>query len=498
MGERLPVIYVRGFGGGQSGIDRAVDDPFYGLNEGSTHIRVGDRGTPRFYQFEGPLVRLLLEQGYRPLVGGGQEALLLDSADESLEPTSVWVYRFYDKNAATFGAEPAPYRIEESAEGLAAYIELVLRKTKGADRVNLVAHSMGGLICRSALQRYLVHPERTVSKLVTIGTPHGGIDPTLGGSIGDWVMDRFGPNGADIFQPRRMKEYLLPEGDDGAGSTDPRTGDWDPRRLVGDFPVSRVLSIVGTNAHDYEVAHGLSRTAMGPQSDGLVAVRNAYVRGSARAYVHRSHSGRYGLVNSEEVYQNLRRFLFGSLRVELGFRDLDLDRTSGRVWQAEARLAVRGIPVLMHEQTAANFCPIDLAAEEEKRPTPTAPMPLVTTFLHTSDRAFMRYALQLKVISLEQRGGVFGFFDHLEQTADWEDTLVVDVKTNDEGLAEEVRWQWNSALAGRIAERPLLEHRLEWEPGRADNWKPSIPLPDLGRQVLGAQAALELAVSRWE
>jgi hypothetical protein len=35
-----------------------------------------------------------------------------------------------------------------------------------------------------------------------------------------------------------------------------------------------------------------------------------------RAYVHRSHSGYYGIVNSEEGYQNLTRFLFGDARVD--------------------------------------------------------------------------------------------------------------------------------------------------------------------------------------
>jgi hypothetical protein len=38
--------------------------------------------------------------------------------------------------------------------------------------------------------------------------------------------------------------------------------------------------------------------------------------------VHRSHSGHYGIVNSEEGYQNLIRFLFGSLRVD-GILDID-------------------------------------------------------------------------------------------------------------------------------------------------------------------------------
>ncbi|MCA9297471.1 MAG: hypothetical protein KDA28_00310, partial [Phycisphaerales bacterium] len=34
------------------------------------------------------------------------------------------------------------------------------------------------------------------------------------------------------------------------------------------------------------------------------------------AFVHRSHSGHYGIVNSEEGYQNLSRFLFGDVRVD--------------------------------------------------------------------------------------------------------------------------------------------------------------------------------------
>jgi pimeloyl-ACP methyl ester carboxylesterase len=499
MGERLPIIYVRGFGGGQSGIDKVVDDPFYGFNEGSTHIRVGAQGRPQFYQFEGQLLRLMLEQGYKLYVAGGQERRLLDAADEELEPASVWVYRFYDPNAGTFGREPKPYRIEEAAEGLAAFIELVLHKTRDARRVNLVAHSMGGLICRSALQRYLPEPATVVSKLFTIGTPHGGIDPELGGAIGDWLIDKFGPNGSDIFQPRRMKEYLLPEGYDGAAETNAKTGRWDPRRMVGTFPVTRVLSVVGTNPTDYDVAFGLSAKAMGPQSDGLVAIRNAYVRGSARAYVHRSHSGRYGLVNSEEVYQNLKRFLFGTLRVELGMRNIDFERDSDRVWQADARLAVRQLPVLMHEQTADHHCPVDLNAEAEARPTPMAPLPLVTTFLLPGKREFARYALHLKVISLDQKGGIFGFGDHLEQIADWEDTLVVDVAVREDGLVEEVRWQWNSELPGRIADKEVLDHKLEWQPASDDeSWRPEVPLSSMGKRLLGDDAALALSVALWD
>ena len=44
------------------GIDTQTDDPFYGFNLGSTHVRVGARGEPTFYQFESPLLRLMLEE----------------------------------------------------------------------------------------------------------------------------------------------------------------------------------------------------------------------------------------------------------------------------------------------------------------------------------------------------------------------------------------------------------------------------------------------------
>ena len=37
----------------------------------------------------------------------------------------------------------------------------------------------------------------------------------------------------------------------------------------------------------------------------------------AKAFVYRAHSGSFGIVNSEEAYQNLTRFLFGDIRVDV-------------------------------------------------------------------------------------------------------------------------------------------------------------------------------------
>jgi hypothetical protein len=93
------------------------------------------------------------------------------------------------------------------------------------------------------------------------------------------------------------------------------------------FPSGRVFSMVGTNRHDNQAAAGLARTFLGHGSDGLVRIENATLRGlnadgslgayCAKAFTYRAHSGYFGIVNSEEAFQNLTRFLFGDVRVDL-------------------------------------------------------------------------------------------------------------------------------------------------------------------------------------
>jgi hypothetical protein len=171
MAEKLPIVYFRGFAGATSGINKAVADPFYGFNEGSTHVRVGGDGEPIFYQFESPL--LLLDEDYEILVDGGQLAYL--ERHDKVAANSIWIHRFYDVSASTWGHKPEDYRLERAAEDLFGLIETLQTKT-GAPWVHLVAHSMGGLICRCLLQKIIPdqRPGRTatdyVDKLFTYAT----------------------------------------------------------------------------------------------------------------------------------------------------------------------------------------------------------------------------------------------------------------------------------------------------------------------------------------
>ncbi|GGQ68460.1 esterase/lipase family protein [Streptomyces asoensis] len=496
---KLPIVYVRGFAGGPSGIDKAVQDPFYGFNEGSTHVRVGADDRPAYHQFESPLLRLHLDHGYRILVQGGQEAYL-ETHDE-IPSDSIWIHRFYDASASTWTTRPREFRLEDAARDLLRLVRTI-REKSGAPRVHLVAHSMGGLICRSLIQKVLPDlgedPADHVDKFFTYGTPHGGIAFDVGFGLVERLMDATGISGADIFAHRRMYEYLTPDAlrEDG-GPPD----DWDPRTMPdGVFPPERIFCLVGTDPADYDVAHGLSSRAVGVRSDGLVQIDNAQVPGAQRAFVHRSHSGGYGLVNSEEGYQNLRRFLFGDLRVQAELVGLRPPAGRGGTrWQAEVRLAVRGLPSVMHEQLAAHWCPIQLPQPRDDG-TAAEPVPLAVTFLDSgaprpADSPTLRYALHLRILSLRERDGILRFTEHLEQTADFADILVVDVGPAQTGPGVWV--VWNSDLPGAIWEhRPTGTPCGDEEPS-AGVWRARVPLPGTAAPILGPDAGVRLTVTPW-
>ena len=320
-----PIIYVRGFAASQAEIEATVADPYMGFNLGSTKARMAWTGDVKRYFFESPLVRLMSDHGYEDVFVDGEDLLTVDRPDAVIPYRSVIIYRYYDEASKDFGTGETP-PIERFARGLDALI-LRLREKVCANpanaikpedfRVYLVAHSMGGLICRSFLQNTQLgsaEARAVVDKLYTYATPHNGIDMRIVRNVPGWLT--FGD--INNFNRDRMAGYLgLPPADDVS--------------VVTNFPPERIFNLVGTNPRDYDAGGGLSAWAAGDASDGLVRIENATTHGpgpdgvdvsSPRAFVHRSHSGPYGVVNSEEGYQNLTRFLFGTLRVD-GILDID-------------------------------------------------------------------------------------------------------------------------------------------------------------------------------
>ena len=530
--DRFPIVYVRGYAGTTSGIDVQVDDPFYGFNKGGTHIRVGGSGDPMFYQFEGPLLRLITENGYALPVHGNQRQLL-DSSGETLAAASIWVHRFYDSAATTFSAPHQEnwferlehkihrdvtadgFNLENAATDLYDLVERVLERTD-TRRVYLVAHSMGGLVARCMMQKVCRTPRRDaagnttprrpareiVDKLFTFGTPHGGIATDLGAV--NKAMEMFGPAGADIFSPRKMYGYLTP----GAtfGDLPPEPDAWDPRSMPDEvFDVDRIFCVVGTDPTDY----GPSRLVVGPKSDGLVRIENAYVKGAHRAFIYKSHSGSYGEVNSEEGYQNLQRFLFGRWAVSLSFAGLPAPTPpDGTTWQADMRLAIRGLPVVVSEQQAEHWCPIILTKElTAQTDSADAPIPIVSTFLleteppkpdhpDNADSGLCRYVVTLRVYHTVQKNGGFDFRDHLEQVSDWADSLIVDVGPRPGGGLG--AWTgWNAEVLGTNDTVPRMPDELVLTPDtESDVQVGTVALPAAARAlpIFGSATALRVTV----
>ncbi len=320
-----PIIYVRGFAATQGEIEDTVADPYMGFNIGSTKARMAWTGNVQRFYFESPLVRLMTDDGYDDVFVDGEDLTTIDRPGRGIAYQSIVIFRYYDEASEDFGSGKTP-PIRHFAQGLDTLILNLKKRICGNPknevapedfRVYLVAHSMGGLICRAFLQNPQIgsaEARAAVDKVFTYATPHNGIDMRVVNNVPGWVS--FGD--VNNFNREKMAGYFgLKESDDVS--------------LVENFPAERIFNLVGTNPADYTAAGGLSSWAVGHASDGLVRIENAVTRQerpdgstvlSPRAFVHRSHSGHYGIVNSEEGFQNLTRFLFGSLRID-GILDVD-------------------------------------------------------------------------------------------------------------------------------------------------------------------------------
>jgi hypothetical protein len=348
-----PVIYVRGYAMTQGEIDETTADPFCGFNIGSTVLRAtaDKKLPPRKYVFESPVVRLMSDYGYTEAYEDGHDILDPEwerdasgrKTDNRLDARCILIHRYYDEASLLLGSGAQP-DIRQFARDLSTLVDRVrelvcANPANGVQREDfkcyLVAHSMGGLVCRAMLQNPALDPHGAtacVDKFFTYATPHNGID-VAGINVPRWLslfaMNTFnrgagmaGYLGLDAAYAKHDRVDLMP-----ADRMSPR----------------RIFTMVGTNRMDYEVAAGLSRTFVGHGSDGLVRIENATLNalnadGSVgeqcgKAFAFRSHSGYFGIVNSEEAFQNLTRFLFGDVRVDI-WLDIDAVRLPPAVVKA--------------------------------------------------------------------------------------------------------------------------------------------------------------------
>lgn len=371
-----PLILVRGFGGLDISSEQA--NAYQGFNEGTVYP--GRRGEN--YIYEGFLLRALKSRDYpyrdatnvvgyysSPVTSPGGDLDGWDRTDtegsvvidhqvarrvlaEAAQGT-LWVYRFYDLS---------PRSLQRYGEGLVRLVGLIRkaveRREPGSFRgVDLVCHSMGGLVMREALlamdaaqagsapELVLVH------RIVTLGTPHRGIafqrlpgwlvSSLPGASAGSDELVSFSPESTRFLEIEKV------------------------------FPVERILTVVGTDYRSYAVgaASVLNRlsslldegTLSTNRSDGLVKHSAAQLPGAPRTFVHKSHGGTDSVVNSQETYEIAMRFLHGTHKVSLWLEQARITRGQDWFGASEFYLGVSIKPRyvdfdLFHQSPEAENC----------------------------------------------------------------------------------------------------------------------------------------------
>jgi len=380
--EHVPLILIRGFGGLNVDDERQV--AYQGFNEGTVypHKRgenyiyeglvikyvksqwnyhdatnvVGYYGNPVMGDVELPKALSALDpkyfSGHRVVIDPGTALELVTSPGDARK--SLWVFRYYDLNARNF---------QIYGEALARLVDfvrdLVALKAEGASTkppVNIIAHSMGGLIVRELVQVTLPRMGRRadecINKIVTLGTPHRGIAFQ---GIRDWKfteaeeeLERFNPDGqADASKP------------------------WSYLNFSKHFPPERVLCVVGTNYRTYStrVATTLNRLFSTPQeygwnynrSDGLVKQTSAQLPGAPRTFIHKSHGGYDSLMTARESFEVATRFFHGDVRARVNLATAKVTRGLDRFGKSEVFFGMSVKPRrvdfdLFHQSAEAENC----------------------------------------------------------------------------------------------------------------------------------------------
>lgn len=480
-----PIIYVRGFAGTQGEVEDTVADPYMGFNIGSTKVRQTWTGEIRKFFFESPMVRLFKEHDYDDVYIDGLDQVLDPRATEPIPYRSLIIYRYYEAASKQLGAGKLP-EMEDYARGLSGLI-LSLRDKVCAHkpnrvkpeefRVYLVAHSMGGLVCRAFLQNATLGDpaaRQAVDKVFTYATPHNGIDLQFVGNVPGW----FSFHNTNDFNRRRMAEYLdlkeeVKKSDDAA--------------VVKGFDPGRIFCLVGTNARDYAVAMGAARALAGELSDGLVQIKNAVTHGewngqrvnSPRAFVHRSHSGHFGIVNSEEGYQNLSRFFFGNVRVDGTLlvdqltlpprvqKEKDKGRRVKASYHFEVMVSVRGKQWQMHRRTlgenSAIFRKYDDLFHPDKTPNHSKSPQLFSLFLDgrqrvVTTRRSLGFAVDLAVLVPDYEVDGFLFLnDHYEGGCLYRDRVYVEATPpENEGQNWKIQYGYESETPNATSQTAVV------------------------------------------
>ena len=477
-----PIVYVRGYAMQADEREETFYDTYYGF--AATSVEKRQAPAPKYWEadmFEGQLIRFmkLRNYAYADSVNRGEGIPPSDPA------RSLWVCRFYDRDYFEDRIRPIEDHARELRDLVCQEIPTRLRAAnvdlgpKNEDyRVILIAHSMGGLVCRTLIQNILPFedkedPKKWIHRFVTMGTPHRGIELSrIPDIIQHAIARNLNPFDSNIFSEPRMRQYLKLD----KGHAVHSLGDEEAPYA---FPVKRCFCLIGSDHESY----GAVRYATGSHSDGLVKQSNAYVvsgpdPGEGKEYsdehtayyanVHRAHSGRRGIVNSYESFENIQRFLFGDIKIRISLQNIavqtPVEQGVDAFYDFEFLFAIRRSNAFLHRRQQD---PCENALRFKRKDLPTT-LVLHTAFMHSGlkdedDEHYSHFGMRFRVLERKVKHGTFWDTDYPERQIYSEG---LEVRIGDENVKEadtEVGYRWLSdAEEWQRAERyPDGTYRLQ-------------------------------------
>jgi hypothetical protein len=252
------------------------------------------------------------------LVGGlasssGHAAVLdVDTAALGYAPSDVVQFSYEGGTTADHGYNAADTQmpIENAGLGLRTLIAREASDHPGVP-IDVIAHSQGGLVARSALG-WSAPPG--IGVVITLATPHQGADlATLGAMIAKTAPGRAVEDAGRTLRP---------------GGIDPTS------------PAVRELAESSRFIHDLApVPSGVRLLSIGERLDPVVPVPRVHVAGATNVVVHGSGWGNphSQVTAAQATEQEMRRFLAGQAPTCQSLADAVLDAAAGAVFsQGEA------------------------------------------------------------------------------------------------------------------------------------------------------------------
>lgn len=200
---------------------------------------------------------------YRAQAQGGTPILLVHgwgANSACFLAIQVWLKMRGYKNVYSISYTPPIIRAESLARQVARHIDRALDAT-GAQKVHIVAHSMGGLLSRYAIRN--LGMDGKVDKVITLGSPH------LGSKLAGFVPDLV-PGGGNTPQMRYRSRFIneLAEGGMTPGSG---VRYYSIYSEFDNFVIPNHSSVLDGNAQNIHVAyHGHCALLYSPVVFGLI------------------------------------------------------------------------------------------------------------------------------------------------------------------------------------------------------------------------------------